>query len=48
MLHQHDAVAADAVVTVGKTCAERFGAGYLPFKVVEENIIVAAALHFYK
>ena len=45
LFDEHDAVAADAVVTADKVDGERFGAGDLTVRVVEVDIVVAARLH---
>ena len=47
-LDQHNPVAADAGVRRAKADAQRFGAGDLAVEIFDEDIVVAAGMHFGK
>ena len=48
LFDEGDAVAADAEVPVARAHAQRFGAGYLPIAVVDDDVVRAGALHLGK
>ena len=48
VLDEHDAVAADAAVARAERDAQRLGAGDVPVKVLDVDIVVAGGLHFRK
>ena len=45
-LDEHDAVTADAAVTRAQRDAQRFGAGDVPVKILDVDVVIAGGLHF--